>query len=93
LPDETVVAVTGRRSGYQDFKLYRLIALGRTQNSVERKEGFGFVHRQLLTVEEPPKVADFGGWAQGKNRPHFAPLARVECSSEHVGKTGISGKA
>jgi len=69
------------------------------QNSFERKEGFGFVHRQLPTVEEPPKVgrerkwADFGGCAQGKNRLHFAPLVRVECSSEHVGNTGISGKA
>jgi hypothetical protein len=36
------------------------------------------------------KMADFGGCAQGKNRPHFE---RVRCSSEYVGNTGISGKA
>lgn len=62
--DKTVVAVTGRRSGFplDTRKSYRLIALGRTQNSFEREEGFGFVHRQLSTVEEPPKVGRERKW-------------------------------
>ncbi len=57
--------------GCHDFRSFRPIALGRTQNSFERKEWFVFVHKQLLTVVEPPKVgrerkwADFGGCAQG----------------------------
>jgi hypothetical protein len=47
LPDKTVVAVTGRRDGYQDF---------------ERKEGFGFVHRQPSTVEELLQVGRERKW-------------------------------
>jgi hypothetical protein len=39
------------------------------------------------------KMVDFGGCVRGKNRPHFALLERVSCSSEYVGNTGISGKA
>jgi hypothetical protein len=61
LPDKTV-AVIGRRSGYQGFNLYRLIALGKTQNSFEWKEGFGFAHRQLPTVEETPKAGRERKW-------------------------------
>lgn len=57
--------------GCQDFRSFRPIALGRTQNGFEWKEWFGFVQKQLLMVVEPPKVgrerkwADFGRCAQG----------------------------
>lgn len=67
--DKTVVAVTGRRSGFplntktsHHFTSYRFIALDRTQNIYERKEGFDFVYRQLSTVEEPLKVGREEKW-------------------------------
>jgi hypothetical protein len=37
------------------------------ENSFGGKEEFGFVHRQLSMADEPLKVADFGGYAQGKS--------------------------
>jgi hypothetical protein len=48
--------------GCQDFRSFRPTALGRTQNSFERKEEFGFVHWQLSMVEEPPKVGRERKW-------------------------------
>ncbi|KAH8757101.1 hypothetical protein BGZ57DRAFT_859347 [Hyaloscypha finlandica] len=60
--------------------------LGRTQSSFEMKEGFGFVHRQLPTVEggrgttkswSREKMARFLAVAhQGKIWPHFERAAR-----------------
>ena len=47
------------------------------------------VRRDRSLSEE--KMDNFGGCAQGKNRPLSAPLERVLvwCYSEYVGKTGI----
>lgn len=38
------------------FTSYGFIALDRSQNIFERKEGFDFLYRQLLTVEQLSKV-------------------------------------